>query len=560
MRCSTAFLDRATAARPDFHITAENATTIAAICRRLGGLPLALELAAPWVRLLMPSEILGHLDRQLELLVHGSRDLPERQRSMRAALGWSCDLLDAGTLALLRRLSVFRGGVPMDALDGVCQAVGALPGGVMPHLVALVDHGLVARHDAPDGEPRMVLLETVREYGLELLAAAGEQEATVVAHLEHYTDLALRFDREVRSGAQAAWLQRLRRERDNLRAALDHAIEYGRIEAGLRLATALRRFWELDGCREKGLSWLDRLMAAAVDAAPSVLAQALKATGLLRWRIGSNERSVADLRTALAIFRDLGDQRGVAEAMSGLGNAFGANGEGAEAIRLLAEAAVLLRELDMREVLGSTLVSLGMYLSRSGDRTRATALYQEALDIYRDLDDALGMAMCLTNLGHQAHITGDMNLARTRLEAAVAAGRRMDAPFHLAAALSNLADVFRDQDEVHAARTHYREALDLFAIAADQSGIASCLRCLAWCAWRDGQTGRAVRLYGAAEAISPVAVSYDVDDAGLHERVSSDLRELVGDPAFVAAYDTGRRLPLSAAVAEGSQDAPRSAP
>lgn len=543
------FLDRAIAARPGFELTAANATEVAAICRRLGGLPLALELAAPWVRLLTPSEILGQLDRQLELLVGGSRDLPVRQRSMRATLAWSCDLLDAEAIALLRRLSVFRGGAPLDALADVA----ALPGGVMPHLATLVDHGLVTRPEAAAGEPRVVLLETVREYGTELLAAAGEQTTTALAHLAYYTGLALRFDREVRTAAQAAWLARIRRERDNVRAALDRAVDYGHPEQGLRLAAAMTQFWELDGCREEGLSWLDRLLAATVDPEPAVLAEARRATGFLRWRTGSHERAAADLRAGLAIFEQLGDRRGIAEATRGLGNALGAQGHVAEAIRLLEAATVLLRDLGEHERLAAALTSIGMYTSRGGDRTRATALYQEALDIYRALDDVLGTAMCLTNLGHQAQLAGDPHLARTRLEAAVAAGRRLNAPFHLAAALANLADVFREQDDVDAACLGYREALELFATTADQSGVASCLRCVAWGAWREGEPARAARLYGAAEAISPVAVSYDVDDAGLHERVRAELRALLGAAAFAAAYEAGGRLSLSEAAAEGAR-------
>lgn len=161
------------------------------------------------------------------------------------------------------------------------------------------------------------------------------------------------------------------------------------------------------------------------------------------------------------------------------------------------------------------------------------------------------MAMCLTNLGHQAQIAGDLRLARTRLEDAVAVGRRLNAPYHLAAALANLADVFRERGDVESACARYREALELFAAVTDQPGAASCLRCLAWGAWRDGRPTRAARLYGAAETLSPVAASYDVDDADLHERVREDLTRRLGAQAFAAAYEAGRRMSMFDAVAEG---------
>jgi predicted ATPase/DNA-binding XRE family transcriptional regulator len=246
------FLERAAAASPDFRITAENASAVSAICRRLDGLPLALELAAPWVRLLTARDILDQLDRRLELLVGGPRDLPERQRTMRAALAWSCGLLESEPQVLLRRLSVFQGGAPLDALQVVCQAAPALASGVLPNLAMLVDHGLVGRHKTAGGEPRVILLETVREYARELLTEAGEYDAVALAHLEYYAALAGRFECGVRTAAQASWLNRLRDELDNVRVALSWAIEHGHVEAGLCLASSMAHFWELGGHRREG--------------------------------------------------------------------------------------------------------------------------------------------------------------------------------------------------------------------------------------------------------------------------------------------------------------------
>jgi predicted ATPase/DNA-binding XRE family transcriptional regulator len=551
------FVDRAAAALPEFTLTAENAAAVAAICRRLDGLPLALELAAPWVRLLAPRAILDQLDSRLELLVGGPRDLPERQRTMRTTLAWSCDLLADEQRALLRRLSVFQGSAPLDALQAVCQAGPPLPSGMLRNLAVLVDHGLAGRHAAAGGEPRVTLLETVREFGRELLSAAGEREAAASAHLEYYVALAARFGREVRTAAQAAWLKRLRSELDNVRAALGWAAEHGAAghgaaEAGLRLAASLAQFWELGGHRGEGLAWLSRLLAAPGPLQPRVLAEALKAAGDLSWRVGAHDQAAPKLRASLEIFEKLGDERGAAEATRCLGDAAGARGDHREAIRLQEKAIAALRGLDDRGSLARALGNLGIYVSRDGDRRRAVALYEEALAIHRERDDELGIAVCLTNLGHQAQLAGEPRLAESRLREAIAVGRRLEAPYYLAAALANLSDIYRERGEAEAACADYREAMALFAGLADLSGVAGCLRCLAWGAWTAGHPVQAARLYGAAEALCPAAMAYDVDDAGLYQRVRAALVQQLGAGAFAAAYEAGRRLSMREAVAEAS--------
>jgi predicted ATPase len=546
------FVERASAALPSFGITAGNAADLVSICRRLDGLPLALELAAPWIRLLTPEGILSQLNRRLELLVGGPRDLPERQRTMRSALAWSCELLEDEPRALLRRLSVFQGGAPLDALEPVCQSVTTLPSGVLPNLAVLADHGLVFRSEAAAGEPRVSLLETVREYAQELLAAAGEREPVASAHLAYYAAMAARFECQARTSAQVPWLERLRGELPNIQSALGWAAEHGPAEAGLRLAASLAPFWELGGYRAEGLSWLSRLLRAPVQAEPPVLAAAMKTAGDLSWRLGAHDQSAGYLRASLGIFEELRDERGVAEASRSLGNAAGAHGDNREAIRLHEQAVAVLRKLNDRDLLSRALSNLGMYASRDGDRHRATAMYEEALAIQRERGDEAGAAICLTNLGHQAQLAGELHLAESRLRQAVAIGRRLTMPYPLAAALANLSDVYRERDEVETACAGYREAAALFATLADHPGVASCLRCLAWGYWAAGDPLRAARLYGAAEELSPAAVSYDVDDAELHERVRAALGERLGATTYAAAYETGRRVPLRETLAEVS--------
>lgn len=544
------FLDRVQAAVPDFRLTPANTATVAAICRRLDGLPLALELAAPWIRLLPPAELLARLDHRLDLLVGGPQDLPERQRTMRGALGWSYELLDAEPRALLRRLSVFAGSASVDALSRVGQAAGPL-GDVLRHLAALADHGLV--RPLPEGghEARVTMLESVREYARELLAAAGELETTAQAHLEHCTDLALAARREIKGPEQAAWLDRLRREHDNLRAAMAWSVENGRTETGLRLAAALAAYWDFSGHRREGLSNLERLLAAGGEVDRAVRAEALHVAASLAWRVGEPDLAVVRQRESLALYRELRDPRGVANAMRGLGIVLDMQGGYAESLRLFEEAVSLLRELDDRELLASALLNLGVGQARHGDAQRAAELYEEALAMYREMGNALSIALCLVNLGNRAKSDGMLALATARYQEAAAIARRLDSSVHLAVALIGLGDVARIAGDLAGAAARYRESLRMFAGPEERQGIAVCLRMLGWVAWCEGRPDAAARLYGAGDALWPQAAAADEDEEQLHAGAIAGMREQLGAERFTALHQAGGRLSIEQAVAAG---------
>jgi predicted ATPase len=540
------FLERAEAAAPGFLIGPESAEDVAAICRRLEGLPLALELAAPWVRLLTPGQLRERLDRRLDLLVGGPRDLPERQRTLRGALAWSCELLEPSSLASLRRLSVFAGGAPLEALDRVCQAAGPLPDGVLRSLAVLVDHSLVRRQEVADGEPRVTLLESVREYGRELLAAAGEVETTALAHLEHYAALAERSRDQLRGRGQEAWLERLRRELGNVRAALGWARDHGHAETGLRLAGAMWLFWDYGGHRQEGVEWITCLLDAG-PAGPATRARALLAAGRLA-EGGSFESSVRWLEESLAISRELGDPRGAAEALRGIALAAGGRGDHGRAIALLEEAVSTLRGMDDPAMLASALMNLGVEVSHHGDSLRATALYEEALALRRAAGDLLGTALCLVNLGGRARAAGSLERARGYLGEAEEVARRLGSPYHLAAALANLGDLARTRGDAAEAEGRYRESLGLFAGLNERSGAGVCLRGLGWAAWERGMLTEAVRLYGTADALCPVAIAPDAGESDAHERVRAALAARLGPEAYAAAHRAGGRLSLEEAV------------
>jgi predicted ATPase/DNA-binding XRE family transcriptional regulator len=536
------FVDRAREGAPGFRLTAENAGAVAAVCRCLDGLPLAIELAAPWIRLLTPDGLRERLDRRLELLVDGPRDLPERQRTLRAALAWSCELLPPEPHALLRRLSVFAGSAPMDLVEDVCQAAGPLPSGTLRHLATLVDHSLVQRLQPDAGELRVTLLESVREFGRELLAEAGETESTALAHLEAYAEVA---ERAGDSDKERPW-----RELDNVRAALGWAVEHGRTGAGLRLAGALRSFWTDGGHRREGLAWLERLLAAGGAVDPAVRARGLQAAGFLAAQVGAGAVAAARHRESAAIFRDLGDQRGVAEALRGLGQVTGREGRYAEAVVLFDEAIGLLRELDERSLLVRALNDLGAAVAQGGGDPRRA--FEEALAVQRDLDDELVTALCLINLGNQDCVDGNLELAQSRLEEASSIARRLEAPYHLAAALATLGWVDRARGDHAAALGHYRESLPLFARLGEPFGVANCLRSLAWLAWTDGRAALAARYYGAADALCPGVGAEAGDERRMHEDACAALRAHLGDDRFEAAREAGGRLSLEDAAAEAA--------
>jgi tetratricopeptide (TPR) repeat protein len=393
------------------------------------------------------------------------------------------------------------------------------------------------------------MLETVREYAGELLAASCERETTAQAHLLWYEGLAARAAAELRGPDQAVWLDLLDREQDNVRAALSWALGSGWAESGLRLVGAFWLFWHHRGSRREGLDWIERLLAAGASADRAVTARALHAAG----RLAEGESygsSMAWHERSLAIYRELDDRRGVAEALRGIALAAGNQGDHGRAIRLLEEAVRVLRELDEPVLLASALMNLGVAVSLGGDPCRSTLLYEQALALRRRAGDALGTALCLINLGSRARLAGDLDLAQARLEEAIAIARGLGSHYHLAAGLANLGDLARTRGDVSEAEHRYRESMRLFAEAGERPGVGVCVRWLGWVAWTRGSTQLAVRLYGAAESLCPMATAPDSAEGAIHEQARASLRGCLGAGPYAAAYEAGGRLSLERAVAE----------
>jgi predicted ATPase/DNA-binding XRE family transcriptional regulator len=380
------FVERARAVSPVFGIHGENATAVAAICWRLAGLPLALELAAAKVRFLSPPHLLARLDRALS--VGGMRGLPPRQRTMRATLDWSHDLLSEEEKALFWRLSVFAGGFTLRAAEVVGATEETDAEDMLEGLGNLVEQSLILSEPGEDGgEVRYGMLEPVRQYGLERLEHSDEAEETRQRHAEYYLTLAEQAEPELRGPQQVAWLDRLEEEHDNLRAALSWALERRETDLGLRLAGALGEFWWLHGHLSEGRRWLEATLAQGVESSASARAKALIWAGTIAWGQGDFERAIALSEESLTLARAMGSSMSIATALYTVGRAAFFDDKLERASALVAEAATLQRTSEDTAGLGRSLLLLGWVSAARRDHERAMALREEALILGQEAED-----------------------------------------------------------------------------------------------------------------------------------------------------------------------------
>jgi non-specific serine/threonine protein kinase len=445
----TLFAERAQAARPGFALTRENVATVVEICARLDGLPLAIELAAPRIKLLPLPAILAGLDNRLKLLTGGARDLPARQRTLRGAIEWGYTLLDPTDQALLTRLAVFAGGFTLEAAEAVLgEAAARDEAPLLDGLTVLVDNSLIRRVEGPDDEPRFAMLETIREYSLERLAERGELAEYQARHAAHFLALAESAALHLQRREQMAWLKRLGDEQDNLRAALSGALARRDADTALRLGGALWRYWLLRGYLTEGLKWMESIRQLATDAAadvaddgsprgatrPSVTsasssdaaARAFYGLGLLRHERGDSAEAVARLNESAALFRQAGDAAGAAHAQDDLGAALLSQGKYAEAAELCEAGLSALRVLGDEWGAASALNHLGLAALSQGDAARATQLCQESLILFQRLGDRWGMALALNNLGLAALPQGDHERAGTLTQSSLMLFRELE--------------------------------------------------------------------------------------------------------------------------------------
>jgi predicted ATPase/class 3 adenylate cyclase len=499
------FIARAQAITPDFAVDNANAPAVAEICYRLDGLPLAIELAAARVRMLPPQALLGRLEQRLPFLTGGARDAPARQRTLRDTIAWSYDLLDPDEQTLFRRLAVFAGGGTLEAAEAVGNYDGTLD--VFGGVERLGEQSLLRQHAGPGNEPRYVMLETIREYGLERLAASGEEGTVRDAHAAHYAALGDEAERDwvVRAGPYAAALEA---EADNLRAAMTRAECQEATDIGLRLGLAFSVLAMQRGLLSEGRSWYQRLLAIP-GGAPSLRVRSLSQLGWLALFQGDAYAAVDPAEQAVDLAREEGWVRAYALNVLGI-----------------------------------------VELSRESPDA-ARHCFEEALNLLRvDSSGEAFVPELLTHLGNVAADQGDLVEARRWYEAALAALPADGGPSPRAIILGNLAWVDWEEGDRHRAAVRHREALGLHGDLREMPRLVASFEAAAEHAATADQAEVASCLLGAAEALrTQIGVMIEPRNLEWHHSLMTSTRELLGETAFQAAWRRGEGLTLEDAIA-----------
>ena len=506
------FVERAGNAKPNFALTKENANSVAEICVRLDGLPLAIELAAARVKILSPQMILTKLENRLKLLTGGARDVPARQRTMRGAIEWSYDLLDEDEKRLFRRLSVFAGGLTFEAAEAVCANYGSDDenGEVLDLITSLVDKSLLVSKEQADGEMRFRMLETVREYALESLEKNNEAEAVRRHHADYFLSLGEAAEPQLLGEQAVEWLNRLEEEHDNLRDALRWSLENDAALAA-RLAAAIRVFWADHSHLTEARKWFK----AAFERGGLTVPAAVRFKLLIGLAVAA--RSQGDYEAA---------RKSYEEAL--------AEGRAADDLRQIA--------LSGR--------GLGLVAIQQGDFTAARKYIEEALAISRRLDDKHGISHSLNLLGDLARVEGDNMAARPLIEEAVTIARQLGNKEGVSVNLLNLGAVAYHAGDFGAARPYFTEGLETAQELGQKVHIAYSLDGFAALAAEREDAERGAQLAGAAEQLRE-QVGFKLEPAERRFRgvYIAKLRTKMDEAAFAKAYEQGRQLKLEEAVA-----------
>jgi predicted ATPase len=552
------FMQRAQAANSRFTITTENTPAVVELCRRLDGLPLAIELAAARVKLLPPEAMLARLGNRLGLLTSGARDLPDRQRTLRATLDWSYGLLDLVERSLFACLAVFVGGWTLEAAEAVCDIGDEAE--VLEHMSALVDKSLIQQRAINRHEPRFTMLETVREFALERLEESGELENLRRRHAAYFLKLAEEEERESRGPLQGAWLDRLEIEHDNFRAALSWSlISQGDTGIGLKLTGALSHFWYVREHHTEARMWLQRALERPSEAT-AARAKVLVGAGRLAWFQGELRRGNALLEESLALYWDLGDDAGAAFTLLVLGRIAVSQGDRKRGATLVEESLALFRQQGNEWGIARALIVLGDVALFEDEVDRATTNFQRSLDISRDLEDAEGIALSLLYLGRAAHMRGEVAHSDTLLKESLVVFRESGDSRGIAEVLLERGRVARVQGDSARALALCRESLVLSQKLDNKAYIAFCLTALAGVIQATGDPARAARLFGVAEVL--LESSNAVLDPRGRLEYDNDLvaaRLQLGTVAFAQEWQEGRMMKIDRAVMEamgnGAQEA-----
>lgn len=578
------FIQRAQAIKPDFHITDANASYIAAICTRLDGLPLAIELAAARINLLPPSALLARLEHRLHLLTSGARDVPARQRTLRNTLEWSYTLLDAAEQRLFRRLSVFAGGCTLDALEAIYAALGDASGQILDGVASLIDNSLLHQTEQEGEEPRLVMLETIREYGLEALATSGEMEVTLQAHAIYYLQLAEQGGPNLIGVEQQKWCNRLEREHANLRAALHWSIERKEAELTLRLSEALWWFWLTRNHLSEGRQWLEKALSGSEGSVTSMRANVLNVLGLLLLNQGDYEQAERRCAESVALYRELGDTVGIAWPLHHLALVALDQGEYTRAHSLFEECLTRFSEAGDKIGRAYSLCHLALLYNEQGEYEKACSFAEDGLKLFRGLEHGHGISealFCLvkvlivsqsgkavvhrlleeclalaretgdeSRMADALHVAaqgalsqGAVATARSFIEESLAFSKAKGYRAGIIGSLAVLGQVTAAQGDYAQARAFYEESLTLAREMGFKRLIPANLEGLAAVFAAQGEPMRATRLWGAAEALrEAMGMPLPPIEKPGYERSVAAARIQLGGQTFTAIWAEGRTM------------------
>ncbi len=545
------FVGRAQAVHPSFTLTKDNASAVAEICRRLDGLPLALELAAARIKLLQPQAILTRLDDKLKLLTGGARDLPTRHQTLRNTLEWSYDLLNQDEKILFARLGVFVGGFTFEAVEAVCNSDGKLD--ILESLTSLLNNSLLRQQETIEGESRFGMLETIRAYALERLVESGEIDALRAGHAQYYGGIILnQAGFQIYSSNSLHWLNWFEQELDNIRATLSWGLSSPQ---GLQLGTSIVYmvfwFWYRRGHFMEGLEWADKYLAVPdVQNTPPLRAFALGSSGMMALWQGKQDIALSKLQEALPIVLTLEDDFMVAATQMGIGIAYINMGRDGDAQPLLEQSSQFFKETGQLYFHALTLVHLGNAELGLGHPEKARTFHEEALAEARTIDENWLISFALNNLGEVARTQGQFDLARKYYEECETLLRTTGDKGDVARFVHNLGYIAQHEENFELAESQFRKSLTMFRRLGNRRGIAECLAGLAGLKAQQGQIEWGAILLSAAESLLKITGGawWPADRVEV-ERNREMMQSALSVDDFAKAHKTGAAMNIDQAVA-----------
>ena len=593
----TLFMQRAVSVKPNFVLTETNAAVIAEICIHLDGLPLAIELAAARIKLLSPQALLARMDRRLQILTDGPRDLPERQQTLRYTIKWSYDLLTMSEQRLFRWFSAFVGGCTLTAIQCSSADWGATEESVLKDVMSLLDKNLLQHVEVVNDEPRLKMLETIREYSLECLEAEGELAAGRLSHANYYLAFVEEAEPELRRSQQALWLERLEREQENLRAALSWLIEQTdsaeQLEKALRLSSVLWRFWYVRGYFTEGRQWLKRTLTASknVEVPVSVRAKALHAAGLLALYHDRSSEAEILCCESLALYQQINERSNTAALLRSLGIIAWVHARYAEAYTLVEGSLNILKEVGETDqyhtasgliILANIALTQGNYdraymqtgealaLHRAtnntwyiayslnllaqielnrGDYTHTRLLLDESFKLSQEVDYKIGIAYAHYLLAQLVLRQGDIAAARELAEQGLLICRQMGNKEGMTEALAFLAIVAALQEEREVAHSYAQESMKISLTLGDKALIATSLEVLGVAYAAQVQYARAASIWGAAERLrSTIGAPMSQTCRASYAHFEQIARMRLGEGSFTTFWSQGQTLTPERAI------------